>query len=272
MSTPDYYVWGHQNDRLESQRLTHQHFLCKNLFDTLLQPSVTSDLESRTLAGPIRIADVACGNGIWAHEVANSEFAEKHNLEVTAFDLTDELFPPKDERCENVSYTMWDMYGAPAEKYQGVFDIVNVRLIFGAVKSNNPRPVLENLLKLLKPNGWLQWCEFDFDNPVAPEGSAYNMVGEMFKIARGGHGNGWVPQLGQIFQEAGMNEIEFASRMPKNEMMRYWKDNWYIGLGNLVRVVKNEHVDQLWDACEVERSEKGMRGAWRTVMAVGKKS
>lgn len=268
----DYYVWGHQNDRLESQRLTHQHFVFTNIFGGLLQPSITADLQNRTSGEPIRIADVACGNCIWAHEVATSELAKQRNVKLTALDLTDELFPLKDERPDNVEYGLWDMYEAPPEQYRGVFDVVNIRLVFGAVKNNNPEPILRNLLQLLQPGGWLQWSEIDFDNPIAPEGSEYLRAREMFEIARGGHSNAWVPKLEETLQDNSMRNIEFISELPKREMIRYWKDNWYIGVANLVRVVKNEKVDEIWAACEEERTEKGMRVLWPTVMAIGRKS
>lgn len=235
-SDADYYVWGHQNDRLESQRLTHQHFVCTNLFGGLLRPSIMADLQSRTSDEPVKIADVACGNGIWAQEVATSELAQQRDVQVTAFDLTNELFPQEYERPENLTYVLRNMYEAPPERYRGAFDVVNIRLVFGAVKNNDPEPVLRNLLQLLRPGGWLQWLEFDFDNPFAPEGSSYLRAGEMFKIARGGHSNAWVPNLGKTFREYAMEDIEFLSEVPKREMLRYWKDNWYIGIGSLVRV------------------------------------
>lgn len=117
----------------------------------------------------------------------------------------------------------------------------------------------------------MQWCAFDFDNPIAPEGSPYLRTGEIFKIARGGHSNAWVPHLGDIFRFSGMNAVESVSEVPRKEMLRYWRNNWYIGVGNLVRVVNNIEVDEIWALCEKERAEKGMKATWPTVMANGKR-
>lgn len=272
MSTKDYYVWGHQNERLESHRLSHQHFAFRSLFGGLLQPSIMADLESRTCAETIRIADVACGNCIWAHDVATSDLAKSHNVWVTALDMTDELFPTEDERPGNIEYALWDMYTPPPSQYLGTFDVVNIRLIFGAVRNNNPKPILQNLLQLLKPNGWLQWSEYDADNPVAPADSEYLRTRDLFSIARAGHSNAWVPRLGEILKEASMKDVMSFPAFSEKHMLKYWKDNWYVGLLNLVRVVNNEKVDEIWNAMEKERAEKGLRLMYPVVMAIGRKA
>lgn len=105
-SDQDYYVWGHQNDRFESQRLTHQHIVCTNIFGGLLQSSIVADLESKTSDKSVQIAHVACGNGIWVQEVATSKLTEQHNVQVTGFDMTNELFPLEDERPDKVNYVL----------------------------------------------------------------------------------------------------------------------------------------------------------------------
>ena len=68
-----------------------------------------------------------------------------------------------------------------------------------------------------------------------------------------------------------MNSVEFISKTPKIEMLRYQRDNWYIGVESLVRVVDNKEVDKIWALCEKERAEKGMKATWPTVMAIAKK-
>lgn len=187
--------------------------------------------------------------------------------------MTDELYPVvDDEKLENIDYDLWDMYTSPPEKYRGAFDVVNIRLVFGAVKNNDPDPILKNLMQLLKPNGWIQWSEIDFDNPVAPEGSAYLRSAEMFTITRGGHSNAWIPKLGETFETMDLRDVKFRSEMPRPGTMKYWRDNWYIGLLNLVRVVNNEEVNKIWEDCERERGRVGMGAAWPSIMVVGRKA
>jgi hypothetical protein len=46
----------------------------------------------------------------------------------------------------------------------GKFDIVHVRLFLLVVRNNDPVPILRNLLKLLKPGGYLHWQEYETSN------------------------------------------------------------------------------------------------------------
>lgn len=43
----------------------------------------------------------------------------------------------------------WNLFEEPPPEFVGYFDVVHVRLITVVVKNNDPRPVLENLSKLL---------------------------------------------------------------------------------------------------------------------------
>lgn len=52
------------------------------------------------------------------------------------------------------------MLGFPVE-FQGTFDVVTVRLLVTTLTGDDWRLVAENLMKLLKPGGWLQWQEPD---------------------------------------------------------------------------------------------------------------
>ena len=47
------------------------------------------------------------------------------------------------------------------EELLGRFDLVHVRAFCIVVKGGDPRPVTANLVKLLKPGGYLQWDEAD---------------------------------------------------------------------------------------------------------------
>ncbi|KAI9871737.1 MAG: hypothetical protein M1830_002509 [Pleopsidium flavum] len=53
------------------------------------------------------------------------------------------------------------MFTNPPAQLVGQFDIVHVRLITLVIKDNNALPVINNLRKLLKPGGYLQWDEVD---------------------------------------------------------------------------------------------------------------
>ena len=43
----------------------------------------------------------------------------------------------------------------------GAYDVVHVRLLVLVVENGDPRSILRNLIKLLRPGGYLQWDELD---------------------------------------------------------------------------------------------------------------
>lgn len=42
-----------------------------------------------------------------------------------------------------------------------IVDIINVRFFLCVIKNSDPEVVVQQLLKMLKPNGWIQWTEQD---------------------------------------------------------------------------------------------------------------
>jgi chemotaxis methyl-accepting protein methylase len=73
------------------------------------------------------------------------------------FDITSEHYPHKAWLPNNVSLHVWDVHTAVPEEYSGVYDVVHIRAFTSCIVSNKVEPVLEKLLKLLKPGGYLQW-------------------------------------------------------------------------------------------------------------------
>lgn len=64
------------------------------------------------------------------------------------------------------------------------FDILHVRLITVVVKNNDPRPVLANLIKLLKPGGYIQWDEVDSMNCYVQLTDPRNSVNTVDRLLR----------------------------------------------------------------------------------------
>ncbi|MCJ1247847.1 hypothetical protein MMC30_005062 [Trapelia coarctata] len=77
------------------------------------------------------------------------------------FDISDLQYPVKEYLPENVSLGILDIFGDIPEDLVGKFDIVHIRAFVLVVKCGNPGPLIENLNKLLKPGGYLQWDEWD---------------------------------------------------------------------------------------------------------------
>lgn len=69
----------------------------------------------------LRIADVACGTGIWMFEVAE----EFHTARVTGLDITADQFPPQWTRSTTSRLDTLDLSGQVPSKHRGNFDVVH---------------------------------------------------------------------------------------------------------------------------------------------------
>jgi len=143
-----------------SSRLNLLHFLWKQV--------VGSNIHTRIpTAGSLRIADIATGTAIWPLDVA-SEFP---TAEVDGFDIALDQCPPKDFLPGVRRLDKWDIFQEPDESMLGQYDIVHVRLIIFVVRRHDLQVVIRNLMKLLKPGGWLQWEELDLSGSHIERGS-----------------------------------------------------------------------------------------------------
>lgn len=133
-----------------SCRLTAQHHLITQRIGGLIYPAISNEIRSRK---DLAIADVGCGNGIWAIEAA-----EEYPLaEVIGIDISDAQFP---WTCpENCCFHVLDMMRPVDQDYKGCFDLINVRLLAGSLEGKEFTPIIDNLHQMLKPNGWIQWLD-----------------------------------------------------------------------------------------------------------------
>lgn len=107
---------------------------------------------------------------------------------------------------------------------------VHVRLIFAIVRDQeDARLVVQQLAKLLKPGGWIQWDEIDVASSFVkrveateaenPTPAIDRLVTRLTKIGS------WVCKLPQIMQECGL-ELAMISRFDeKAELARAFFDN-----------------------------------------------
>ncbi|KAF9547236.1 hypothetical protein EC957_008747 [Mortierella hygrophila] len=149
------------NDLTESDRLDAQHYLVRFIFKG--NYNVQLDPESSSL----RILDVATGTGVWALEMAH-EFpkAEIHGVDISAIFPT-EIKPPN---CHFQLCNILDGLPFPDNH----FDFIYQRLLVYALSPAQRRQVNAELLRVLKPEGFLQLVESD--------GIVYNPGPQMAKI------------------------------------------------------------------------------------------
>ncbi|KAH7058530.1 S-adenosyl-L-methionine-dependent methyltransferase [Linnemannia elongata] len=149
------------NDLPESDRLDAQHYLVR----FILKGNYNVHLDSES--PDLRILDVATGTGVWALEMAR-EFpkAEIHGVDISAIFPT-EGNPP------NCNFQLCNILdGLPFPDNH--FDFIYQRLLVYALSPAQRRQVNVELLRVLKPEGFLQLVESD--------GIVYNPGPQMEKI------------------------------------------------------------------------------------------
>lgn len=144
----DYYL---PRNAAELIRLTAQHYVASMRIGYLLHPEIAEHISK--ISEP-RIADAACGPGLWALHVAE-RYADS---QVTALDVSNKLFPEVDLRPCNVEFGIVDLLDVHrTPQYLCKFDVVHVRLLLASARLAEPQQWLRGLQAMLKPGGYLQW-------------------------------------------------------------------------------------------------------------------
>ncbi|KAG4434748.1 hypothetical protein IFR05_009774 [Cadophora sp. M221] len=166
-TTETYFV---PRDEREIERLKVQHFFLVDLCNCILQPNLVP-------AGSFRvIADVGTGSGssIWLEEVAKAlETCALVERIFTGFDSSTVMFP----RCatQGFSFIQHDSRKPFPVSEQGKYDLVHLRLLAAAFKEEDIKGVIENVVSLLKPGGYLQWEDVDVGARFGPETGSVKM-------------------------------------------------------------------------------------------------
>ncbi|KAI0842967.1 hypothetical protein F5Y06DRAFT_256565 [Hypoxylon sp. FL0890] len=138
-------------DFVDFNRLNLQHYLWKEIFGYSLHPKIPREGKS------LKIADVGTGTGIWLLDLAPQLDA---SVELLGLDTDITQVGPKEWLPANMSLREWNVLTDVPDDLVAKFDVVNLRL-FCWVIDNDPEPVLKNIIRLLKPGGYLQWGDVD---------------------------------------------------------------------------------------------------------------
>ena len=156
-------------DTSEADRLEVQHECMISCQGYYLHPDIPFP------ATGARIADLATGTAIFLRELAPAcPGAEFHG-----FDISDKMFPAPSSLPQNVQLHIADIKQPFESRWIDYFDVVHLRFVEAAMRTQDWGPALQNIITLLKPGGWLQWIEDDTAHsirhaarPVAPLSAA----------------------------------------------------------------------------------------------------
>ncbi|OGE46704.1 hypothetical protein PENARI_c118G09639 [Penicillium arizonense] len=154
MGAPDTYIF--LRDKKESHRLNKQHqFIAKIIGGPI---NNTIPLDSLTA-----IADVGTGTGVWLEEVRQlmNETCPDIQRVYQGFDISDAQFP---YFSENTRFEIHDILLPFPSNHINRYDLINMRLLVGAIKESDFAVAIQNLITMLKPGGYLQWTEFELNS------------------------------------------------------------------------------------------------------------
>ncbi|KAI1258516.1 S-adenosyl-L-methionine-dependent methyltransferase [Xylariaceae sp. FL1019] len=146
-------VYTENMTRLPSEtfRLNQQFDLMTKSMGYILHPSLK-------LPPTPRIADMGTGTARFIIRL----LPELPHAVYEGFDISDALFPPRDDLPSNVTLSTLDLKKPFPEHMHGQYDLVHLRLLVAAMRPEDWEPAVQNIFRILRPGGYIQWEECEF--------------------------------------------------------------------------------------------------------------
>lgn len=229
-----YWVAPARNFRT-SARLHLQHFLIQNTIGYLLEPAIEESIVIPQQGQQLKVADLACGNGIWLSELHSTLTRANISAQLDGFDINPVNFPGFTYLPESVSLKQLDILAKPLPtELIGVYDIVHIRAFVSVITDGDVKPVLAVASQLLKPGGFLQWEESRGDkfivespSPQVSKAACDNVVKilEAASQARGVR-NDWVDVLDTHFGQFGFQNARLRRHEKRKQDLKGWTEDY----------------------------------------------
>ncbi|KAF4762285.1 hypothetical protein N7455_003216 [Penicillium solitum] len=159
----------------EAERMQNQHEWLKGGADGLVLAPI--DLQRRGM----RVLDAATADGYWMKDV-KADFPD--DTEFLGFDNAPEGYPPLSTNppLKIVQQSLVEDF--PAD-WSNAFDFVHQRFVIPLFKAEEVPLVLSNLTGCVKPGGWIQLVEMDFQTPVSEPLESCKAVQTVHKLTSG---------------------------------------------------------------------------------------
>ncbi|KAG9289905.1 hypothetical protein G9A89_010211 [Geosiphon pyriformis] len=241
------------NDEPEIYRLQRYHFALKEIWDGNFQSPVDEILRKGA-----SVLEIGCGPGTWIIDMAKTY----PRSSFTAIDISPVF--PKTDIPGNVEFIQYNLLDG-LTMANSSFDFVHQRYLVGGFKQEQWRnQVIQELLRVTRPGGWIESVETDTEWPS--EGDATQRLGK--SLSEMLRSKGLNPKIGQelpeIFEKTGgFSEIRNKSitiRLGEKggkvgeESLRFAVNGLRSG-GPFVREFMNistEHYNALVEVMEIE--------------------
>ncbi|KAL8929696.1 MAG: hypothetical protein Q9172_000375 [Xanthocarpia lactea] len=160
------------------------------------------------------------------------------NWMLHGLDIASNSFPAKEDLPDNVLLSVQDVFEELPEDLVEKFDVVHIRAFGLIVKGGDPNHLCANLIRMLKPGGYLQWDEVDAHRAhfVAPNPTVSTLfTDKMFALwhhvtGKIGLSFRWPGNLAPILHKNHGLEIVAAHRYgPTNKLRKPATDGWTMG-------------------------------------------
>ncbi|EHA22134.1 hypothetical protein CBS63078_3260 [Aspergillus niger] len=216
-----------------SARLHLQHLLYQNTLGYLLEPAVEKAVTAARQ--PLKIADLACGNGIWLIDLHAQLAKNNITAQLDGFDINPVNFPAAAYLPASISLQQLDVLAKPLpENLLGAYDVVHIRAFASIVPDSNLAPILSVASSLLKPGGYLQWEENRGDlflvEAPAPEIStaACDRVVQVLKggLQAKGISNAWIDELDTHLAQFGLQDTRLLAHDKRKQDYKGWTEDY----------------------------------------------
>ncbi|RIB27215.1 S-adenosyl-L-methionine-dependent methyltransferase, partial [Gigaspora rosea] len=136
------------NDEEEQDRLHLQHFLIRYIW----QSNFSSPIQHLLTKPGTKILDIGCGAGSWSFDMASTY----PSISVVGIDIS--AYQPTQIKPENFTFIKANVQdGIPFE--DDTFDFVFQRYLIGGHPKEKWPIVINEMVRVLKPGGYLELCE-----------------------------------------------------------------------------------------------------------------
>ncbi|KAL5332698.1 hypothetical protein BJX70DRAFT_383334 [Aspergillus crustosus] len=216
-----------------SARLHLQHFLFQNTIGYLLEPTIASALS--TSSEGLKIADLACGNGIWLTELHSHLAKSNIAARLDGFDINPINFPDPAYLPSSVTLRQLDVLAKPLPaELLGIYDVVHIRAFVSVIPDSDLTPVLSVAQALLKPGGFLQWEETRGDrflvqspSPQLSQAACDNIVLILDAgLQQRGIRNDWVDVLDTHLERFGFQDTRLLIHEKRKQDYKGWTEDY----------------------------------------------
>ncbi|CZT15948.1 related to methyltransferase [Ramularia collo-cygni] len=267
-------------DAAASARLSLSHYIWHSSFGYNLHPRIQQDIQGKE---NLQVADIGTGTGIWLLDMAHQLPA---STQLDGIDISFGQFPPKEWLPKNVNLRLVDITTAVPEELTSKYDIIHIRHFICVVYSNDPTPLLLNLLRMLKPGGWIQWGEWDVLNrhftktsPSIPQSNIDKLEAEFATMRRHTPRPDWPPRLDEYLLLQNMQNVAMEKRLSSTSHLAFMHDLTLLVFQELIDGAELKgHIDEdktreLRALLDGATRESRMGAAWNLTrcMVIGQK-